>query len=326
MPITTAITRLFGIQHPIVLAPMGGVSGGSLAGAVSDAGGLGLIGCGYANGRLGYGSPEWVEAQFDLAGNRKVGTGFITWSLAERPQMLDLALARNPSAVMLSFGDIAPFGTKIKDAGAALICQVQTLDGAREAAAGGADVIVAQGTEAGGHGSHGRATFSLVPAVVDAVGDIPVLAAGAITDGRGLAAALMLGAAGVLVGTRFFAAEEALGHGNAKQRIVAAGSDDTLRTHVFDTVRGLSWPDGYTGRAIGNDFSKAWHGNDGELDQDEAEFERYAAAAAAGDVDTAVVFAGEGIDLISSVEPAGEIVRAMAQDAEALLDRGASAL
>lgn len=128
-----------------------------------------------------------------------------------RPALLDMALERRPAAAMLSFRDPAPFVERIKRAGAALICQIQTVAMARDAVAKGADVLVAQGGEAGGHGV-ARGTIALVPAVVDAVGpDLPVAAAGGIADGRGLAAALMLGAFGVLMGTRFFASEEALG-------------------------------------------------------------------------------------------------------------------
>jgi len=319
MRLKTAITELFRIEHPIVLAPMGGIAGGALAGAVGRAGGLGLIGGGYANHALGHGGEDWIDQQFRLAGNAKVGIGFITWALADRRAALERALTRSPSAVMLSFGDAAPFVEAIKRAGARLILQIQSVSEARRAAALGADVIVAQGTEAGGHGAS-RATFTLVPAVVDAVAPLPVLAAGGIADGRGLAAALMLGAAGVLVGTRFYAAAEALGHASAKARIAAASGDDTLRTTVFDQVRGLAWPKPFTGRAIVNDFTQRWHGREQELDRAlTAEMPRYREAAAAGKVDTSVVFAGECVDLIRDVAPAAEIVaRIVAEAAERL--------
>ena len=195
---STAITRLLGMDPPVLLALMGGVSGGALAGAVSAAGGLGLIGAGYADAALGLGSDDWIGSEFDKAGNHAVGIGFITWALDRRPGALDVALERQPHVVMLSFGDIAPYAAKIREAGAILISQVQTLKDAREAAAKGAQIIVAQGTEAGGHGAS-RATLPLVPAVVDAVAPVTVAAAG-IADGRGLAAALMLGAGGVCRG------------------------------------------------------------------------------------------------------------------------------
>ena len=146
-----------------------------------------------------------------------------------------------------------------------LILQVCSLAEARGAARLGADVIVAQGSEAGGHGAARRTVFTLLPEIVDAVRPIPVLAAGGVSDGRGLAAALMLGAEGALVGTRLFASREALGSDALKQRILDATGDDTLRTEVFDIVRGLDWPPGYTGRAISNRFSRTWHGREVEL-------------------------------------------------------------
>jgi nitronate monooxygenase len=190
MPLPTPLTRLFGIEYPIISAPMGAVAGGELAAAVSRAGGLGLIGG-------GYGDATWLARQFDLAGSVTVGCGFITWSLARQPRLLDLALERDPVAVMLSFGDPEPFAAKITSAGVPLICQVQNLAWAERALHVGADVLVAQGREAGGHGHGVRSTMTLVPEVVDLVAAhgraTPVLAAGGIADGRGLAAALMLG-------------------------------------------------------------------------------------------------------------------------------------
>jgi nitronate monooxygenase len=230
MALHTALTRKLGIEHPILLAPMGGASGGKLAAAVSGAGGLGMIGG-------AYGDREVVEREFAAAGNVRVGCGFITWALARRPEALDQAISHAPLAIMLSFGDAAPFLGKIRAAGIVGICQVQSLRQAREVLDQGADIIVAQGTEAGGHGAV-RATLPLVPAVVDAVAraghDVPVVAAGGIADGCGLAAVLMLGAEGVLMGTRFYASDESLAHPAAKARVVAGSGDDTFRTTVFD--------------------------------------------------------------------------------------------
>lgn len=322
MVLRTPLTELLGIRHPVVLAPMGATAGGKLAAAVTRAGGLGLIGVGYAD-------EAFIEREFDAAGNTEVGIGFITWDLAQAPKRLDAALARKPKAVMLSFGDAAPFVARIKDSGAALIMQVQSLALAREARRLGADVIVAQGVEAGGHGgdpNNGRSTLPFVPAAVDAVAPVPVLAAGGIADGRGLAAALTLGAAGVLMGTRFIAAEESLSHANVKQRITASSGDDTLRTRVFDIGRAIDWPKQYTGRAVANDFSGRWHGNEQELrDRLDTERSQYFAAADKGDTDTMVVWAGEGLDLIKSVEPAETILQRIVADAEAALARASGA-
>ena len=315
MMLSTVVTRLLDIDHPILLAPMGGVAGGALAGAVSAAGGLGLIGAGYADPAVGFGSDDWVRSQFGEAGNHAVGIGFITWALDRRPNALDCALDCRPRAVMLSFGNVAPYAAKIRDAGAILICQVQTLKDAREVAAHGAQIIVAQGTEAGGHGAE-RATLPLVPAVADAVAPIPVAAAGGIADGRGLASALMLGAEASLIGTRFWATREALGHPNQKALIERSGGDDTLRTRAFDTARGLTWPESYTGRAIRNAFADRWHGRDDQLRAEgPAMRERFFAAQRAGDMETAVTFAGEGLDLIADRPGAAELVQRIVDEA-----------
>ncbi len=144
MPIETSLTRLLEIEHPILLAPMDIVAGSRLVTAVSRAGGFGILGG-------GYGEKVWLEQETaKLAGlSAPFGIGFITWSLAKRPELLDVALAAKPSAIMLSFGDPAPFAPKIKSAGARLICQVQDEAMARQALDAGADILIAQGTEAG---------------------------------------------------------------------------------------------------------------------------------------------------------------------------------
>ena len=300
------IDKVLGIEKPLVLAPMGFVSGGALAAAVSHAGGLGLIGA-------GYGDAEWIRREFEQAKGARVGVGFITWSLAKQPALLDFALERKPCAVMLSFGDPAPFAAKIKASGAKLICQVQDLATTRQALAAKPHILVAQGTEAGGHGGT-RSLFALLPAVKDIAGEIPVLAAGGIADRRGVEAAIALGAAGVLVGTRFIAADEALAAPRAKQRVVEASGDATVRTTVFDVVRSYDagWA-GITGRALRNRFTDAWHGREQELiARRDAEVKKYWQAVERQDFDTALVFAGEGVDLIDAVLPAGELVRRMA--------------
>jgi nitronate monooxygenase len=299
------IGKLLGIGKPVVLAPMGMVTGGALAAAVSRAGGLGLIGA-------GYGDAGWIRREFDLARGARVGIGFITWSLAKQPQLLDLALSYQPCAVMFSFGDPLPFAQKVRDAGAKLICQVQDLRTARQALRANPDVLVAQGTEAGGHGGT-RSLFALLPAIRDISGGIPVLAAGGISDRRGAQAAMALGAEGVLLGTRFLAAEESLVAREAKQRVVEANGDATLRTTVFDIIRGYDWPDGITARALRNGFSGRWHGKESELKTNlTREKPAYQAAVERRDFDTALVFAGEGIDLIDAVLPAAEIVKRIA--------------
>jgi len=320
MPLSTRLTDRLDIKHPVLLAPMALVAGGALAGAVTAAGGLGIIGG-------GYGDAPWLESQFAAAGNHPVGCGFITWSLATRPQLLDVALAHKPAAIMLSFGDPRPFAPRIKAAGARLICQVQSLAHVEEALAAGADIIIAQGAEAGGHGSL-RGTLPFVPAVVDFVArrapETIVAAAGGIADGRGLAAALMLGAEGVLVGTRFYASAESLAHPDAKARMVAASGEETIRTSTVDIVRDIPWPREFTARVMRNGFVEQWHGAETALAAArEGEMRRYRDAVTRADFSIACVFGGEAMAMIDKVEPAAEIIARMVADAEAALARGA---
>jgi nitronate monooxygenase len=311
--IRTVLTEKFGLQYPIVSAPMGTVAGGHLAAAVSNVGALGLVGG-------GYGDPDWLRTELSTVRSETTlpwGVGLITWHTTH--EILELALSYKPHAFMLSFGDPAPFVPAIKEAGCTLICQIQDVEDGCAARAAGADIIVAQGTEAGGHGAD-RSTLPLVPAVVDAVAPTPVLAAGGIVDGRGLAAALMLGAQGALIGTRFYASTEAMGHERAKERIMAATGRDTRRTRVFDMVRQHAWPQPYTGRAIRNPFMEHWDGREDDLEAAlDEEILRFRAAVKDADFDTAMIWAGEGVDLISDVAPAGELVRRIGAEAEAHL-------
>ncbi len=309
MPIRTSLCDLFDIEHPVLLAPMAGVSGGSLAAAVSNAGGLGLIGG-------GYGDADWLMREFNAAGDARIGVGFITWSLARQPHLLDLVLDRNPAALMLSFGNFKPLIPRIRDNQTKLIVQVQTMDQAGEAVDLGVDAIVAQGTEAGGHGG-ARATLPFVPAVVDIAQGIPVIAAGGIADGRGLAAALALGASGVLCGTTFFASDESLANDNAKQAAICGSGDDTERSSVFDMARGLDWPSDWNLRTIRNSFTRRWSTDmDGLRENLAAEQARFEAASTTGDIDTAAVIIGEAADLIRDREPAQVTLKKMISQAE----------
>ena len=288
MTLHTAFTELFGLTHPIALAPMAGSAGGALAAAVSEGGGLGLVGG-------GYGDRDWTERELEIVAGRTKetgrpwGVGFLSWSASA--EVVKRALEFGPDAVMLSFGDPAPLAAPVLESDALLIIGVTDLAEARQAAGLGADLIVAQGTEAGGHGG-GRGTVAFVPAVVDLVGPVPVLAAGGIADGRGLAAALALGAAGALMGTRFQASAEALVDPAVAQAIIDGGGEDTERSRDFDLARGSSWPERYPGRAL-----------------------------KAGDPSAAPVWASEAIDLITSVEPAADLVGRLGAEAETALAR-----
>src|SRR3954471_10101605 len=318
MQLRTRLTERFEIEHPIISAPMGMVAGGRLAAAVSNAGGLGLIGGGYGDG-------GWLEREFSAAGNAKVGCGFITWSLAQRPELLDQVLSRQPAAVMLSFGPVAAFAAQIRQSGVPVICQVQSMAHAREAVDAGAEVIVAQGGEAGGH-SGSRSTFTLVSEVAqylaDAAPDTLLVAAGGVADGRSLAAALMLGADGVRVGSRLVASSEALTPPGFHDAIIAADGDATVKTSVIDLVRNYHWPDAFSGRALRNGFVTRWHGREAALTDAAtagSETERYWAAFTSGDADNAGVFMGEAAGLIHDIAPAGQIIEEMVAEAHGLL-------
>ncbi len=316
MALKTALTDLLNIQHPVLCAPMAGVTGGRLAAAVSEAGGLGLLGGGYSE-------TDWVMRELREAGNTRIGTGFITWALDKNPSLLDEVLSHSPAAIMLSFGGVAPYAEKVKAAGSRLICQAQSVAQAREVADQGADIVVAQGTEAGGHGA-ARATFPLVPAVRDALApDVVVVAAGGVGDGRGLAAALMLGADGVLVGTRFYATRESLAPEAGKQRLAEGSGDATYRGSVFDKARGIAWPAPYDIRTLRNPFITHWaeQGEDA-MDEGLADIQAdHARARDAGDMDTFATIAGEAADLVNDIPPAGEVVTRMVAEAEAALRR-----
>ena len=320
MPIRTPLMELLGARYPIILGAMDLVADARLTRAVSKDGGFGILGA-------GYGEPVWLERElttleaFHRSERLEYGVGFITWSLAEQPSLLDRTLAAKPKLVWLSFGDPAPFADKIKASGALLLCQVQTVAMAKDAVAKGADIVVAQGTEAGGHGVS-RGTISLVPAVVDAVGhEARVAAAGGIADGRGLAAALMLGAEAVVLGTRFYASEESAGHAAAKSRIVANSGDDTVRGIVFDVSRQKVWPAPYTGRCLLNDHARKWANRELELLRNaDKEVAHYASARASGNFDVAAVIAGEASGLVHQVLPAGVIMKQMSDEAERIIE------
>ena len=323
MLLQTVLTRSLGVDHPIVLAAMDVVADARLTMAVIEAGGYGFLGG-------GYGDEAWLRQELAVLApaarerGRSFGVGFITWSLARKPHLLDIAVDHGPGAVWLSFGDPAPFAPRIKAAGAKVVCQVQTEAMARAALDAGADILVAGGAEGGGHGVS-RGTLALVPAIVDLAGrpGIPVVAAGGIADGRGLAAALMLGAAGVALGTRLYATVEAAGFEAAKQRIVDASGDDSLRSVVFDISRNNVWPAPFTGRCLVNEHLQRWSGREVDLLRSMGvEGERYAAARAAGDFDTAAVIAGEAAGLIHDIPRAGQVIDRMVREAAELL-RGA---
>ena len=321
--IQTRLTKRFGIRHPIICAPMALVTGGALAAAVSRAGGLGIVGGGYA-GTMG-GEPD-LEAELRIAKSEKFGVGFIAWALSKAPGMLTKALKHSPFCVFLSFGDPSSFADEIRRTGALLVCQVQCMADIELALRAGAAAIVAQGSEAGGHGAS-RSTFPFLPEATDYLKqhspETLLLAAGGIADGRGLAAALVLGADGVVVGTRFWASAEALTKKAHTDKAIAANGDSTVRTRALDALRGIGWPRHYSFRFLQNKLSNEWVNREEQAFQVFGSLaERYAQARVQDDLDTVAVVCGEAIGIIHERPSAESIVRSMADQAENILRSG----
>lgn len=290
-----------------------------MAAAISHAGGLGMIGVAASQSV----AQLQADAEQCRALGARFGIGLMTWALEKRPELLDAAIAARPFALSLSFGDPSPFVGRVRDAGIELVCQVQDLNSAVLAERAGATLLVAQGTEAGGHtGAVG--TLPLLQLVLDAV-QLPVVAAGGIGNGRGLAAVLAAGAAGAWIGTRFLVAEEARNSERARQRLAISGETDTVLTAVFDTVQRFAWPRQFRGRALRNSFTDAWDGREPELAQDEGARRRFDSARQAEDYDTAHLYAGQSVALAKRVEPAAAILARIAQEAEERLRAVAAA-
>jgi nitronate monooxygenase len=313
MAFSTAFTKLFGVRYPIALAPMGGSAGGALAAAVSTAGGLGLLGA-------GTGDAAWLARELPIVAEGTTepwGVGFLSW--AADAGTVERVLERGPRAVMLSFGDPRPFAGAIRQAGATLILQVTNLEEARQAVDLGADVVVAQGTESGGHGGRrGWSTLPFVPVVADLAAPVPVLAAGGIADGRGLAAALALGAAGAVIGTRFQATAEALADPAVKKAIIEGRGEDTERSSVLDIARGSRWPARYTARTLAHPFLGQWRGRERELAADPDARQAYQDGVARGDLPVPA-WASQAADLITDLPPAADLVARLAVEAEQAL-------
>jgi nitronate monooxygenase len=306
----TFLTETWQLRVPVIGAPMSPQSGGRLASAISRAGGLGMIGVAASQPVA-----QLVEDADECRAARvQFGIGLMTWAIEQRPELLDAAIAARPFALALSFGDAAPYAERIRDAGIQLVCQVQDLKSAQVAERAGATLLVAQGTEAGGHtGEVG--TLPLLQIVLDAV-ELPVVAAGGIGSGRGLAAVVAAGAAGAWIGTRFLVAEEARNSALARERLAAADETETVLTSVFDTVQRIPWPAQFRGRALRNEFSQTWHGREAELDDDLDARRQFDAARQAEDYRAAHLYAGQAVALAKQVEPASAILSRIAQEAE----------
>ena len=296
---------------------MASVSGGELAGAVSAAGGLGFIGVGHAT------ETRWIAQQAELARlGGKFGIGLMAWAMERRPELLEAVLATGPAAVSVSFGDPAPHVGAIREAGAVAIAQVHDGASARRAVEAGIGVLVAQGSEAGGHSGAEVGTLPLLQVVLE-IGDaagLPVLAAGGVGTGRALAGVLAMGAAGAWIGTRFAATHEALGKAAAKRRILEADETQTVLTRIFDITQDIPWPPRFPGRALGNAFVERWHGRELELRaRRETASSGLAEARAAEDFSEMYVYAGQASGVVHDLPAAGELVARMASEAERAL-------
>jgi len=321
----------FHLNTPIALAPMAQAAGGALAAACARAGALGLLGG-------GYGELPWLQTQHALALSllngdpsalQRLGCGFITWKMDVDASALDWLLDQphTPAALMLSFGDPRPYAARITKRGVPLICQIQRLEQLPWCLEAGAAVIVAQGAEAGGHGMSGvqaRATISLVPEMADALAQHSpstlLLAAGGIADGRGLAAALMLGADGVLMGTRLWASAESLASAGAVAAALKANGDETARSSVFDVLRRKHWPAEFDFRALRNHLHRHWESRMDELrTAPDAARADYDAGVAAQDFERAHVTVGEAVGLLRDAPSAAVLIERITREAEALL-------
>ena len=303
---------MFGLEHPVMSAPMAMHSGGTLAAAVSAAGGLGSFGGVNAQG------PDWVRSQADLVRertDRPFAIGFITPFLGFTSDNFDAALQARPAAVALSFSDPGDWGRRVKDAGCRLICQVQTFADVDLALAAGADVLVAQGTEAGGH----TGTMTLLPllcGIADEHPDTPLLAAGGIASGRTLATVLLAGADGAWLGTAFLATPEAIEIDDDHRRaIVASDGADTVFTRAYDIASGMPWPAGIGERVRRDTFTEEWAEREADL------------RTHVGDVASPrPILFGQSAHFVSSVRPARDVVQDLSREAERLLRERPAAL
>jgi nitronate monooxygenase len=319
----TPLCDLLGIEVPIVQAPVSNVP--ALTAAVSNAGGLGVLQLSW----LDLEQTRTAIRETKRLTNRPFGVNLVLeWQQHER---LAVALEERVAVVSLFWGEPAPYVTAIHESGARCMVTVGSAAEAQRAVAAGADAIVAQGWEAGGHVWGEVSTLALVPAVVDAVSPVPVVAAGGISDGRGLAAALTLGAAGVWVGTRFVASQEAGLHPLYKQLICEAVETDTVHSSLFD----VGWPQA-PHRTLRNSTVRLWEQGgcspsgvrpgEGEpiaARMDGTSVPRYSVddptSEMTGQLEALALYAGQAVALVHEVLPAGEIVSSMAAEATRVL-------
>jgi len=318
--IKTRLTDRLGIRHPIVLGGMSRATAAEVVGAVSGAGGLGTLG-------ISAMTPEDIRTSCErIRSFTSAPFGLNALLFLVSAEQVDAILACRPRVIATAWRrpeyDLRAFADRVHASGALHMHQADTLDEAKRAAEAGVDVVVAQGTEGGGHVGV-MATLPLARMVIRALPHLPVLVAGGIADGAGIAAALVLGADGALLGTRFLATNEAPLPDGYKRAIVESDGHDTLITEIPDIVSGTVWPGAYA-RVRRNGFIEEWLGREGELRRRWREvLSQVQAARAAGDADRGTLLMGEDAGLIDSIEPAGALVERLAVDAEtALRERG----
>jgi NAD(P)H-dependent flavin oxidoreductase YrpB (nitropropane dioxygenase family) len=326
--IKTALTERLGIELPIIQAPMGGAAGPALAAAVSNAGGLGML----VPWRAKIETVRQQIRETRALTSRPFGVNLVLDFPQE--ERLEACLEERVPIISFFWGDPSALAARAKAAGAIVLHTVGSAAEARRAVDGGVDIVVAQGWEAGGHVRGMVATLPLVPAVVDAVAPVPVVAAGGIADGRGLAAVLALGAAGAWIGTRFLASDEATIHPRYRQRLFDARETDTAYLKDLFDVR---WPNA-PHRALRNRTVDTWEAagcppsgkRPGEGDviatsRSSGPIVRYQSytpsADAEGDIDALSLWAGQGVGLVAKTQPAADIVREIAEEAAAILRR-----
>jgi NAD(P)H-dependent flavin oxidoreductase YrpB (nitropropane dioxygenase family) len=314
--IHTRICDLLAIVHPIVLGGMGTATTAPLVAAVSNAGGFGTLGTSAFNADTLEAEIEGIRERTD----KPFGVNHLLFQIQE--DMFSVTLRARPALAAFAWArkdqDLREYFQRAHEAGCTVMYMAGEVPEAVRAAEAGADVIVAQGTEAGGHVVW-MASLPLVPMIVNAIAPVPVLAAGGIADGRGLAAALALGAEGVLLGTRFMATPEAPIHANYKDAIVKSDGHDTVLTEIPDLASQRVWP-GAMSRAQRNNFIERWLGREWALRQNAREIGRQVAAArAAGDVDNAPLSFGQDAGLIESIKTVRNVVNDIIAEAEEII-------
>jgi nitronate monooxygenase len=309
----TWLTNTLGLEVPVVCAPMAGVADGRLAAAVSQAAALGMVGVGAGS------TPEWITEQCRIAATSGApfGVGLQAWALEHNPDQLDAVLSVGASLVSVSYGPYAKHLPLLHAAGRRVATTVGNVQEARDAEQAGVDVIVARGSEGGGHGRDDVATLPLLQSVLDSV-TTPVLAAGGVGTSRGLAAVLAAGAAGAWVGTAFLACTEASTSPAARARLLAATDTDTVYGRVFDIGARAGWPREYGERALRNAFYDRWSGHEDELANDAEAAREMANARQAEAYDTDCLDAGQGVALLREEATAAEVVAELSRAAELL--------